>query len=158
MAVHAIASQVTRWTPRARHSLVLTVALGLALVVASVNAAPISAHASTTRTTRAASGNPPSVVPAKSPGMYCGMPNAPKVTFVRSATRAEVKADLAKFHGKAQAAAIGDHFILGSPNDVVQTNMCWGGYNSTSQYWGGDIANQYGAPSTAQAPAAQPHE
>ncbi|HEY7975517.1 MAG TPA: hypothetical protein VID72_09265, partial [Ktedonobacterales bacterium] len=87
----------------------LTVA-GLALVVAAMSVAPISAHASSTQTTqattRAASGSPPPpyVIPAKSPGMYCGMPNAPKVTLVHSATHAEAKADIAKLQGKAAAA------------------------------------------------------
>lgn len=129
VALKAIARWVVDWTPRTRRSLVLTVAVGLALVAASVTAAPTSAHASTKG---AASGPPSPVVPAVSPGMYCGMPDAPKVTFVRSATRDEVKADLAKFHGQAEAAAIGDNFVLGSPNDVMQTNQCWGAYNSNS--------------------------
>lgn len=118
-------------------ALLLTVVAGLALVAASMSGTPVFAHASPTETTtRAASGIPPRVIPAKSSGIYCGMPDAPKVTLVHSATRAEAKADLVRFLGKAQAAAIGDNFILGSANDVVQGKTCYGGYNALSTTWG----------------------
>ena len=83
--------------------------------------------------------------------MYCGMPDAPKVMPVHSATRAEVRADIAKLQGAAAAAAVGDNFILGSSNDVVQGKTCYGGYNLTSATWGGIIADKYLASSSGKA-------
>jgi hypothetical protein len=123
-----VTSRVKGWTQSTRRTLMMAVVLGLALVAASVSVTPISAQASTTRTTHLSAGNPPPhVIPGNPPAMYCGMPNAPKVIPGHIATRAEAEADEARFRGKAAAAAIGDNFVLASPKDVVQGTKCYGG-------------------------------